>query len=348
MKPQTNLLDIRLALPEAIGLEPEQYDRAQTLSQSVMDEPQRWQTYLNALARLGLASWLRDRLDDRTVQDHPDVTASSGYLNVGDFKLCLIALEHVLDERVTIPQSVIERTDLAAHFYIVLEVLEEQAQLIVRGLLRHDQLVEYCRSIDLPASAQTNYHLPLDVFDPEINHLLAYLKFIIPIVTPLPIVSTPETTTSLPRSLHSTRTRLSQWLQDVCEQSWLTLDRLFPTEAELALNLRHSEVQAKRGRLIDLGMQIGAETVALLVTISPHPPNQFTVLIQLHPTSGNLYLPAEIKLILYSKAGKLLQEVTARSRDNYIQLKPFKGETGKQFSVAISLGDQQITEAFEF
>lgn len=338
-------------------MEPEQYDHAQTLSQPVTDENRRWQTYLNTLALLGLEQWLGDRLDDRTIHCHPDVTESACYLNVDDFKLCLIATEHVLDEIVTISQRVVEQTDLVVDFYVVLEVLEEQAQLIIRGILRHDQLVNYCSQINWSSSSQGYYQLPLDLFDPEINHLLFYVQFLPAIsatrssaatAAPSLVTSPLAATEPWQRSLQSTRTRLSQWLRDVFDDGWLTCDHLIHPESQVALSLRNPNVGAKRGRLIDVGMQVGAETVALLVTITPNPPTQFTVLIQLHPTGGKRYLLPDLKLTLHSKAGKLLQEVIARSQDNYIQLKPFKGEVGKRFSVEISLGDQRITEAFEF
>lgn len=342
----TNWPDVRLVLPEVIWLEPEQYDRAQVLSQLVADENQRWQAYLNALARLGLEQWLHDRLRDRPIHSHPEVMESAGYLNINGFRLCLMAAEHMLDELVPISRDVIECTDLSADFYVMIEVLEEQAQVIIRGVLRHDQLVDYCRQHNLPSS--DDYQLPLDLFDPEINHLLFDIQFLTPMSSSLPIVSTVEVPFPSPRSPSSTKTRLSQWLQDIVDDSWLTLDRLIHPDIQVALSLRNPNLGTRRGRLIDLGMRVGTETVALLVTVTPHPLTQFRVLIQLHPTGGKPYLPADLKLMLYSKAGKLLQEVTARSQDNYIQLKPFKGEIGKQFSVAIGLEDQWITETFEF
>jgi hypothetical protein len=54
-----------------------------------------------------------------------------------------------------------------------------------------------------------------------------------------------------------------------------------------------------------------------------------------------------MKLMLLSKAGKTLQEVTARTQDNYIQLKTFKGEPGRKFSIKVTLGDVSVNENFE-
>jgi hypothetical protein len=376
----TNLPNLRLVFLEVIQLEPEQCDRAQAWSHAIAQEAQAWQTYLNGLALVGFEQWLRDRLPNCTVNPDFDLTESACYLNICDFnqnhfKLCLIDTEHLLDEQVTVPQTIIEQAGMepdieqtdTPHFYVLLEVLEEQAQVIIRGLLRHDQLVNYCHSTQLSPSSQSDYQLPLDLFDPEINHLLFYCQFSPPVqvksnsvgaVVSLAATSCLETTglettglettEFLPGAFQSTRTRLSQWLQDIFEESWLSLDRLIHPDTQLALNLRSSNLGVKRGRLIDLEMQVSTETLVLLVTITPAPPNQVTALIQLHPSGGNRFLPPDLKLKLRSKAGKLLQEVNARSQDNYIQLKPFKGDLGKRFRVEIGLGDQQITEDFEF
>ena len=39
--------------------------------------------------------------------------------------------------------------------------------------------------------------------------------------------------------------------------------------------------------------------------------------------------------------------VRSRPQDSYIQLKSFKGEPGKRFSIAIALGDVSVKEEFE-
>ena len=104
---------------------------------------------------------------------------------------------------------------------------------------------------------------------------------------------------------------------------------------------------AKGGKLINLGIQLGSQTVALLVTLTPEVEEKVGILIQLCPTGGEKRLPANLKLILHSRAGKILQSVCSRAQDNYIQLKPFKGKSGIHFSVEVSIGDISITEHFE-
>lgn len=350
-----NSSEVRLLLPEVIWLETEHFEQAREISNQVTGEAQQWQTYLNALALLALSEWLGEGIPDKTVSRDTNVIEAVCNLKVGEFKLCPIATEHVLDEVVNIPQDAIERPDLAAHFYVVLEVLEEEEQVIVRGVGRYDQLVNYRRGVNLQLLADGCYQLPLSLFDAEPNHLLFYCRLLEPTAIPLPVAS-PEgsavpyltkVSEKLLGYVEETRTKLSQWLQGVIDEGWQTIDALISSEANLALSTRNVQVGLKRAKLIDLGMQLGSQTVALLVTITKETEEKLGLLIQLHPTGGQRYLPANLKLTLLSKAGKTLQEVQARGGDNYIQLKPFKGEPGKRFSIAVSLGDVSLREDFE-
>lgn len=345
---QVNSTDIRLLLSEVIWLELEDFDHAIDNSKLVNSEAQQWQTYLNTLAMIGCEKWLSTRIPpQKVVTQEMNVLEEIYNLEVGEFKICPIAIEHVLDEVINIPRTVIEKSELAVHFYVVVEVLEEEEQVIIRGFLRYDELMNYCSQLNLELR-DGFYQVPLSLFDDELNHLLFYYYFSEPLAIPLPVVSDQSSGLSLQRSLDNTRTKLSQWLEGVFEQGWQTIDTLINPEANLALSTRITHRGAKKAKLIDLGVQLGYQTVALLVNITEESDEKFGVLIQVHPTGGERYLPPSLKLTLLSKAGKTLQEVTSRSQDNYIQLKFFKGESGKRFSVELSLGENiKVKEDFE-
>lgn len=100
--------DFRLLMPEVIWLETEHFERAREISDKVTGEAHRWQTYLNGLALLGCEQWLRERIPDKIVNQDTDLIEAGCKLNVGEFKLCLIAIEHLLDEVVNIPQNAID------------------------------------------------------------------------------------------------------------------------------------------------------------------------------------------------------------------------------------------------
>jgi Protein of unknown function (DUF1822) len=328
-----NLTDFRLLSPEVIELEPEHFEQAREFSDKVTDEANQWQTYLNALAQVSFEEWLKSRIPD----------------GLGKFKFCAIATEHLLDEVVNIPQNIIQDLEKIAHFYVVIEVLEEAEQVIIRGFLSYEQLVNYLNQFNLQLCQDGCYHIPLDVFDPEPNHLLSYCRFLSPSVFNLPVAaSSTKTSENLLESVKETRTRLSQWLENIFDDTWQAIDALISPEAGLAWSTRNAELGTKRCKLIDLGIQLDSQTIALLVNVIEEPDEKLSILLQLHPTGGQKYLPPDLKLTLLSKAGKFLQEVTSRSQDNYIQLKSFKGEHGKRFSVEVSLNDAKVKEDFEF
>ena len=342
----SSLMNSRQLLPEVIWLEPEQIEQAKAISESSTPEAKRWQSYLNVLALLGFEQWLSNRLPEQTIQRLPKPIESVCYVEVSGFTVGLITVEQVLDETVQIPQAAVEQPDLAAHFYVMQEVSEEQELVTIGGFCRYDELINYCDRH--PDQIQEGYYqLPLTFLDAEPNHLLFYCRALQPSAIALPISATPMDVDSLLDPLTNTTTRLTQWLQNAFDQNWQAIDQLINPEACLSFSTRTIESGAKRGKLINLGLQLGHQTVALLVNVTPEAEEKLGVLVQLHPTGEARYLLANFKLSLRSRAGKTLQEVTSRSQDNYIQLKPFKGVPGTQFSVAIHLGGETVEESFE-
>lgn len=338
-----NSTHFRLLLPEVIWLKPEHFEQARQTRSQVMSEAHQWQTYLNALAVQSFEEWLKERIPLQLVCRHNNVIEAGSQLQVGEFKFCVIATEHLLDEVVNVPQNGIDNQ--AANFYVLMEVLEEQEEVVIRGFIRYDQLINYCSQVNLQLESGC-YQLPLSEFDAEPNHLLYYCRFLEPSAIPLGVSAETKAEEQLLGHLKKSTTKLSQWLQGVFDEGWHAIDALINPEANLALSIRNVEEGAKRCKLIDLGMQLGSQTVALLVNIT-ETEQKLGVLIQLHPTGGKRYLPPNLKLTLLSKPGETLQQVQARGQDNYIQLKPSKGEAGKCFSIEVSLLDISAREDFE-
>ena len=341
--------DLRLLLPEVIWLEPEHFQQARKMSNQVKGETQQWQTYLNTLAQSAFQEWLRERIPEQPINREPNLIEPICQLKVGEFKLGLIATEHMLDEVVNVPQGAIDRPDLAAHFYVVLEVAEEQEEAIIRGFLRYDELVNYRSKVNLQLSQDSGYQLPLSLFDAESNHLLFYCRHLEPSAILPSVASRSSVPDSLSLVMESGRAKLSQWLEGIFDPGWLSVDALLGSEANLAWSTRGIREGAKRGKLINLGMELGDQQVAMLVTVTPDEKDseKLGIQIQLSPTQGERYLPPNSHLTLYSKSGKRLQSTQSRGQDNYIQLKPFKGKEGIEFSVEVSIGDINVIEDFE-
>jgi hypothetical protein len=248
---------------------------------------------------------------------------------------------------VSISQATIERPELAAHFYAIVEVDEEQEQVVVRGFLRYDELSGYCREVDLQPAEDGCYRVPLSLFDDEPNHLLFYLRHLEPSAISLPSVAAKSVADSLKESFNFNRITLSQWLQGVLEEGWLSFEELVAPEANLALNTRNVSETMRKGKLINLGMQLENQTIALLITVTPEASEKIGILVQLYPTRKEKYLPDNLQLTLLNKAEKTLQSTRSRTRDNYIQLKSFKGKPGTYFGIEVSMGDVSVREDFE-
>ncbi|MEM6403017.1 MAG: DUF1822 family protein [Cyanobacteria bacterium P01_D01_bin.116] len=346
--------DLRLLLPETVWLEPEHFLLAQqTSSLEKTDHNISWQVYLNTLALLGFEIWLQKRLRGKVITRDVSTVKTGGNLKIDEFKFCAIATESLLSEVIRIPSLVIENPVNSAHFYVVVEVLEEQEEVVIRGFLSHNELVEIINDLKLSIH-EGCYQIPLYLFDMEPNHLSLYQSYLETSEFAPPQVNSQMTKISenLSNLVSKTTTNLSKWLQGIVDEGWQTVDYFYKPELNLAFNTRNIDPNTKRTKIIDLGLNLNSHKVALLIGISSEGEDndnteKISVIAQLRPMSGEIFLPHNIKLFLISKAGKILQEVTSRIQDNCIQLNSFKGEPGKKFSIKVSLGDCSITEKFE-
>lgn len=101
-----------------------------------------------------------------------------------------------------------------------------------------------------------------------------------------------------------------------------------------------------RAKIIDLVLQLGNQTVVLLIAIAPFVEKKVEILVQLHPMSEKTYLPSNLRLILQVESGEIIQEVVSRSNHNFIQLKRFRGNSGEGFNIQVSDGNLTIKETF--
>ncbi|MBW4668779.1 MAG: DUF1822 family protein [Cyanomargarita calcarea GSE-NOS-MK-12-04C] len=144
---------------------------------------------------------------------------------------------------------------------------------------------------------------------------------------------------------------LSQWFENIFEDAWQSLEMLLNfDETTLAFSFRNNsgfnEVRVTGAKVIDLGMQLEGKGVVLLVALTPEDNQKVNIRVQIYPTTEDIYLPSNLKLVLLSESGKILQEVQSRTHDHYIQLKRFKSSLGNRFSIQVALNDVSIREEF--
>ncbi len=153
----------------AIILSHDKINQAVQISSLINNTTQRWQTYLNALALFAFEKWLEERNNLLTINPEQctllqpaiaNAIAAVDKLQVGEFKLCLIATGSLTDEVVTLPRPVVDLPEFVSHFYVLVEVLEEQECAVIRGFLSYQQLTERLANANLIPLDWT-YQLPL-------------------------------------------------------------------------------------------------------------------------------------------------------------------------------------------
>lgn len=143
---------------------------------------------------------------------------------------------------------------------------------------------------------------------------------------------------------------IKHWFEGVFEAGWQSLNTLLNTESELAWcfrkrNVEPTQLAVKGVKLVDLGIELGNQKVALYIGIGLIV-ERAEVRVQLHPVGRETYLPPKINLALLSRSGKILQECTSRTQDNFIQLKRFICPIGKGFTIRIAFDEFSFTEEF--
>lgn len=161
-------------------------------------------------------------------------------------------------------------------------------------------------------------------------------------------------TTTIPVIQRST-VNLSQWLVNIFESSWQTVESLLnPEELTPAFRMRSADNTTiasndsptiSRAKSIDLGVQIANQPFALVVDFTSDAESKKDIRLQVHPSGNQIYLPPALQLIVLDETGKVFLEAQARSVDNYIQLQ-FSGLPGEKFSIKVALGEASLTEDF--
>lgn len=228
--------------------------------------------------------------------------------------------------------------------YIPPEVWEDRIGYVV---VEFDELLREAKVLGFIQTAATEY-IPISELQPleDLCDRLSELRQPVEVIDELPL-----------QCITCNTVNLSQWLENVFDTSWQTIEALLgSTQANLAFSFRrndnsketssqHLEGSVRRAKLIDLGLQLAGHSVALIVELRQASPQKTDILIQVHPTGSQTYLPPLLQLIVLDESKEIFLEAQARSADNYIQLQ-FSGEAEERFSVKVALGDVSITENF--
>jgi hypothetical protein len=108
-------------------------------------------------------------------------------LQVGKFKLCLLTNNSLSDDEIVVPRAVVDLPEYIAHFYVLIEVLEEQETAIVSGFLSYQQLMEKQTAANLQPETDWTYQIPVSWFAQAPDYLLLNLRCLEPNAITLPV-----------------------------------------------------------------------------------------------------------------------------------------------------------------
>ena len=182
---------------ETIDLDAEQVEPALEFSNKATHRQR--QVYLQALAKIGFAEWLKKRQpslfsQELTLLQPVDSNIIDAVCNVevNNFKLCLIPTISFSDDEITVPRAVIDLPEFAHHFYVILAIDEELDVIGIKGFIRYDELSNY--RAQLQPQIDWTYQLPLSNFSQDPNELLLYLQHLPPDAIVLPEVTSRKNT----------------------------------------------------------------------------------------------------------------------------------------------------------
>ncbi|MEH1835379.1 MAG: DUF1822 family protein [Nostoc sp.] len=180
--------------------------------------------------------------------------------------------------------------------------------------------------------------LPINQLQP-LDNLLEYLEEL----SQLRIAEIADNSLDSNQSL----VKLKQWLENIFEAGWQEIETLLGTQSvNQAWSLRSSNgAFISRGKLINLGKVLKDREVVLVVTLPPDNEQEIDIIVEVHPTNGQDYLPPNLHLMVLDFQGTSVMEAQTRSSNKNIQLE-FSCEVGERFSVKLTLEDISITENF--
>jgi hypothetical protein len=153
---------------------------------------------------------------------------------------------------------------------------------------------------------------------------------------------------------------LSQWLQDIFEAGWQSIEQLARGDDNLAWRMvaaartRSADLRGDRqeteqpvaqirgGKILE---QLGTPSSLLLVDLEELADGRRDILIQVHPMGTEPYLPKGLQLVVLDESGKTFMEAQAGERDNWIQLN-FRAQPEEKFKVQVVLGDNSFIQEF--
>lgn len=144
-----------------------------------------------------------------------------------------------------------------------------------------------------------------------------------------------------------TLVNLSQWLQNVVDDIWKTVQEVLDEpRVELMFSGRSASSKAVlKAQQIVLEMPPNSHSLGLVVAVSQKPSQEMDICLQVHPI-GSKNLPYSLKFVaIDTTSGQTIVQDQAGNYREWIQLN-LNGKPGEEFSIRIELGDASVTQNF--
>lgn len=376
MNPEEMLTRILLS-PDSFTLTPEQIRWATELAQQPafsQTPDQQWQAYLTALALLGVEQWLQERapnlrfssawLQGRSQLHSPQVPLAQivdqiispadaiGRVTVGTFQLQLVATDNPGDDIVLMSKASVDQPAQRPDFYLLVEVLEEMAQVSVSGHLQPNLLQAQRQSTPLELEDEQTYAVPLNWFEPNTGKLLLYLQHL----APAAFAATAPAPSPAP-SLTQHAINAGLWLSNQLDQlaqdlSWV----LLPPTPSLGMRsldqLNAVMTKLMERKEIEFPPQIGnvyhdlqfAQATLRLYAVAWELATEETpewMLLLILGTPNGTRLSAGVRLQVRDETQLLIDTALENDQDAYLYGQ-VRGEQNERFYVTVSLETEQI------
>jgi Protein of unknown function (DUF1822) len=247
--------------------------------------------------------------------------------------------------------------------------------LMQTGLNVADLVVKQCGRLEcrpvLPGS--NSMHIPAEAWENRIGYMAVQLN---PDLDEATLLGFVETVTEEDYPLEQLRslsdlpayldqlyqsesvgkvTHLGLWFQHQIDAVWQTVEDLWsnPTE-QLAFSFRSAtqlstdafqltEDAILRVKRLDLGLQQGAEQMALLVAIQPTDAQEVEVSMQVCAVEKSGLLPQNLTMTVFDAQGKQMMQSQSGSASLEFQ---FNAEVGERFSLQVAIDNFSIIEEF--
>lgn len=337
----------KLLSTDTIELAAEQVDRAIAASHQGQTEQEQWHRYVQALAWEGVQEWFQKRAPQLTLQRQEGPALER--FQVGDFRVYLVVTDSLDHREVALSEAAVQPL---AHFYLLVEVLEDLEQVTVGGYLRGDQMRQ---------SAIEHGFCWLDTTQVEASsdRLLLELQSLSPAAIALPdtapdVVVRPNTPTLGQRVINA-----GLWLRDQLdplaeELAWMLLPAPGLSPAIRGVRSPVEQFNDVMANLADQqGVQVPPQAKAAykglfgqeqdlylyVVTWELEPwntPSEWCLMAILSAPSGTP-LPAQTDLQIWEGLEPLVEQRLEHSTDGGYLFAQVGGSQDEQFSIQIRL-----------